>query len=69
MEKALEVAHQASGIAAEQDLVTARLAEVMRIFAELAEKNLRSALGMEEAIEGLKATAPALTEEVRKFNL
>jgi methyl-accepting chemotaxis protein len=69
MEKALRVAHQASGIAAEQDLVTARLAEVMRLFADLTEKNLRSALGMEEAIEGLKAAAPALTEEVRKFNL
>jgi methyl-accepting chemotaxis protein len=69
VEKARVIAHQTTGIATEQDRVMARLAEVMRLFQELTERNLRSAEEMSHAIDGLKKRAAALTAEVEKFNL
>jgi methyl-accepting chemotaxis protein len=69
MDKAREIVRQAQGIASEQDRVMARLAEVMRMFQELSERNLRSAESLAGAIAGLEQRARALGEEVRKFTL
>jgi methyl-accepting chemotaxis protein len=69
MDKAREIVRQAQGIASEQDRVMARLVEVMRMFQELSERNLRSAESLAGAIAGLQQRAGALGEEVRKFTL
>jgi methyl-accepting chemotaxis protein len=69
MERAREIAREATNIAGEQHRVMERLAEVMRSFEDLTGRNVERAQEMSVAVRDLQEAAGALTKEVHKFSL